>query len=72
MLPADHVTSQSCSCFRMLCRLSVLMLLAASALAHLDLSLLDSQWNEWKLTHRREYDSQVSNGAEKVEEEPNL
>lgn len=53
----------------MLCRLSVLMLLAASALAHLDLSLLDSQWNEWKLTHRREYGSQVSTRAEKVEED---
>lgn len=48
------------------------MLLAASALAHLDLSLLDSQWNEWKLTHRREYGSQVSASAEKVEGKANL
>lgn len=47
----------------MLCRLSVLTLLAASALAHLDLSLLDNQWSEWKLTHRREYGSQVSGGG---------
>lgn len=48
------------------------MLLAASALARLDLSLLDSQWNEWKQTHKREYGSQVSTNAEEVEEEPNL
>ncbi|TWW79769.1 cathepsin K [Takifugu flavidus] len=42
----------------MLCQLSVLMLLAAPALAHFDRSLLDSQWNQWKLTHRREYATQ--------------
>lgn len=42
------------------------MLLAASALAHFDRSLLDSQWNQWKLTHRREYGSQVSRNTEKL------
>lgn len=38
----------------------VLMLLAASALGHFDRSLLDGQWKDWKLTHRRDYSSQVS------------
>ncbi|KAM8735442.1 cathepsin K [Acanthopagrus schlegelii] len=32
-----------------------LLLLAASALGHLDETTLDHQWDEWKLTHRREY-----------------
>lgn len=42
------------------------MLLAASALAHFDRSLLDSQWNQWKLTHRREYGSQVSRNTKLI------
>lgn len=37
-----------------------LLLLAASALGHLDETTLDHQWDEWKLTHRREYNGLVS------------
>ncbi|KAM9309803.1 cathepsin K [Pholidichthys leucotaenia] len=36
----------SCAC---------LLLLAASALAHLDEVSLDSQWEQWKSTHQKEY-----------------
>ncbi|XP_076593711.1 cathepsin K [Chaetodon auriga] len=31
------------------------LLLAASALAHLDEATLDAHWEEWKVTHRKEY-----------------
>lgn len=37
-----------------------LLLLAASALGHLDQAALDSQWEEWKVTHKREYNGLVS------------
>lgn len=38
----------------------MLVLLAASALGHLDQASLDSQWEQWKVTHRREYNGLVS------------
>lgn len=36
------------------------LLLAASALSHLDEATLDNQWESWKITHRREYNGLVS------------
>ena len=48
----------SCSCRMLQC--VCLLLLAASALGHLDETTLDHQWDEWKLTHRREYNGLVS------------
>lgn len=70
VLAAGHVTRQAAPVTaehfcRMLLRVSVLVLLVASVLAHLDQNLLDSQWNEWKLTHRRDYDNQVRTGGER-------
>lgn len=38
----------------------LLLLLAASALSHLDQVSLDSHWEEWKATHKREYNGLVS------------
>ncbi|XP_075885396.1 cathepsin K [Nelusetta ayraudi] len=35
--------------------LLLLLLAAASTLGHLDQTELDSQWEEWKITHKREY-----------------
>lgn len=36
------------------------LLLATSALGRFDESSLDAQWEEWKSTHRREYNGLVS------------
>lgn len=38
----------------------VLLLLLALALGHLDETALDSHWEEWKVTHRKEYNGLVS------------
>lgn len=45
-----------CSCSLLL----LLLLAAASTLGHLDQTELDSQWEEWKVTHKREYNGLVS------------
>ncbi|XP_029308132.1 cathepsin K [Cottoperca gobio] len=42
------------------------LLLAASALSHLDQSSLDSQWEEWKITHRREYNGLDEEGIRRA------
>ena len=49
-----------CFCSLRMLRCVCLLLLAASALSHLDEASLDSQWEEWKNTHRREYNGLVS------------
>lgn len=39
----------------------LVLVLAASALTHpLDEATLDAQWEQWKITHRREYNGLVS------------
>lgn len=35
------------------------LLLAASALGHLDEASLDVQWEQWKMTHNKEYNALV-------------
>ncbi|XP_068425581.1 cathepsin K [Clinocottus analis] len=42
------------------------LLLAASALSHLDEAFLDSQWEEWKITHRREYNGLDEEGIRRA------
>lgn len=37
-----------------------MFLLAASALGHMDEASLDAQWDQWKLTHSKEYNGLVS------------
>uniref|UniRef100_A0A667ZEY3 Cystein proteinase inhibitor protein salarin n=1 Tax=Myripristis murdjan TaxID=586833 RepID=A0A667ZEY3_9TELE len=53
-----------CSC-RMLPCVCVL-LLAASTLGLQDEATLDAQWEEWKLTHRKEYNGLVSEGMRRA------
>lgn len=37
-----------------------MLLLAASALGHMDEVSLDAQWEQWKITHSKEYNGLVS------------
>lgn len=48
------------------------LLLAASALSHLDQAFLDTQWEEWKMTHRREYNGLDEEGIRKAIWEKNM
>lgn len=40
--------------------LACVLLIASSAQSHFDEASLDAQWEEWKSTHRREYNGLVS------------
>ncbi|KAF3839187.1 hypothetical protein F7725_017904 [Dissostichus mawsoni] len=42
------------------------LLLAASALSHLDEATLDSQWEDWRSTHRREYNGLGEEGIRRA------
>lgn len=42
------------------------LLLAASALSHLDEATLDNQWESWKITHRREYNGLDEEGIRRA------
>ncbi|XP_029959711.1 cathepsin K [Salarias fasciatus] len=53
----------SCAC---------LLLLAASALGQLDEASLDSQWEQWKTTHRREYNGLGEEGIRRAIWEKNM
>lgn len=48
------------------------LLLAATALGHLDEASLDAQWEEWKATHRREYNGLGEEVIRKVIWEKNM
>ncbi|KAM7421571.1 hypothetical protein PAMA_015620 [Pampus argenteus] len=48
------------------------LLLAASALAHLDEAALDAQWEEWKVTHRKEYNGLDEEGIRRSIWEKNM
>uniref|UniRef100_A0A3P8VNZ3 Cathepsin K n=1 Tax=Cynoglossus semilaevis TaxID=244447 RepID=A0A3P8VNZ3_CYNSE len=43
----------------MLSCLCMLLLLASAALSHLDEATLDAHWEQWKITHKREYNGLV-------------
>ncbi|XP_061838846.1 cathepsin K [Nerophis lumbriciformis] len=49
-----------------------LSLLAASALAHLDQVTLDGHWEEWKMTHGREYNGLDEEGIRRAIWEKNM
>lgn len=49
-----------CNCFCRMLSCVCVLLLAASALAHLDEVTLDAQWEQWKGTHSKEYNGLVS------------
>ncbi|XP_061885692.1 cathepsin K [Entelurus aequoreus] len=49
-----------------------LSLLAASALAHLDQVTLDGHWEEWKMTHEREYNGLDEEGIRRAIWEKNM
>lgn len=57
-----------CSCSPLL----LLLLAAASTLGHLDQTELDSQWEEWKVTHKREYNGLGEEGIRKTVWEKNM
>ncbi|XP_053182262.1 cathepsin K-like [Scomber japonicus] len=42
------------------------LLLVASALAHLDEATLDAQWEQWKVTHRKEYNGLDEEGIRRA------
>eukprot|EP00064_Thunnus_orientalis_P016093 superscaffoldBa00003114_g16156 len=48
------------------------LLLVASALAHLDEATLDAQWEQWKVTHRREYNGLDEEGIRRAIWEKNM
>nr|XP_046255797.1 cathepsin K [Scatophagus argus] len=48
------------------------LLLAASALGHLDETSLDSQWEQWKVTHRKEYNGLDEEGIRRAVWEKNM
>lgn len=48
------------------------LLLAASALSHLDEASLDAQWEEWRTTHRKEYNGLDEEGIRKAIWEKNM
>uniref|UniRef100_A0A3P8RRC4 Cathepsin K n=1 Tax=Amphiprion percula TaxID=161767 RepID=A0A3P8RRC4_AMPPE len=48
------------------------LLLAATALGHLDEAALDTQWEVWKMTHRREYNGLDEEGIRKAIWEKNM
>ncbi|XP_071391497.1 cathepsin K, partial [Centroberyx affinis] len=50
-----------------------MLLLAASALGHpLDEATLDAQWEDWKITHRREYNGLGEEGIRRAIWEKNM
>ncbi|KAM9852038.1 uncharacterized protein ACBR49_005144 [Aulostomus maculatus] len=49
-----------------------LLLLAASAWSHLDQVTLDAQWEEWKTTHRKEYNGLDEEGIRRAVWEKNM
>ncbi|XP_059194931.1 cathepsin K [Centropristis striata] len=48
------------------------LLLAASALSFMDEATLDRQWDEWKITHRREYNGLDEEGIRRAIWEKNM
>ncbi|KAM7382909.1 hypothetical protein PAMP_002604 [Pampus punctatissimus] len=48
------------------------LLLVASALAHLDEAALDAQWEQWKVTHRKEYNGLDEEGIRRSIWEKNM
>ncbi|XP_062254538.1 cathepsin K isoform X2 [Platichthys flesus] len=48
------------------------LLLAASALSHLDEDFLDAQWDEWKITHLREYNGLGEEGIRRAVWDKNM
>ncbi|XP_035528700.1 cathepsin K [Morone saxatilis] len=48
------------------------LLLAASALGHLDEASLDAQWEQWKITHRKEYNGLDEEGIRRAVWEKNM
>ncbi|XP_060905772.1 cathepsin K [Labrus mixtus] len=56
----------------MLSCVCVLLLLAASAQSHLDEATLDSQWEQWKMTHTREYNGLDEEGIRRAIWEKNM
>ncbi|XP_061573546.1 cathepsin K [Cololabis saira] len=48
------------------------LLLAGSALSHLDEAFLDQQWDQWKLTHAREYNGLDEEGIRRAIWEKNM
>ncbi|XP_070768612.1 cathepsin K [Enoplosus armatus] len=48
------------------------LLLAASALGHLDEALLDGQWEQWKVTHTKEYNGLDEEGIRRAVWEKNM
>nr|ACO82385.1 cathepsin K [Lutjanus argentimaculatus] len=48
------------------------LLLAASALAHLDEAFLDAQWEQWRTTHRKEYNGLDEEGIRRAVWEKNM
>nr|XP_033497524.1 cathepsin K [Epinephelus lanceolatus] len=48
------------------------LLLAASALSHLDEASLDAQWEEWRTTHRKEYNGLDEEGIRRAIWEKNM
>ncbi|XP_020510682.2 cathepsin K [Labrus bergylta] len=56
----------------MLSCVCVLLLLAASAQSHLDAATLDSQWEQWKMTHTREYNGLDEEGIRRAIWEKNM
>ncbi|CAK6967811.1 cathepsin K-like [Scomber scombrus] len=48
------------------------LLLVASALAHLDEATLDAQWDQWKVTHRKEYNGLDEEGIRRAIWEKNM
>ncbi|XP_060937864.1 cathepsin K [Limanda limanda] len=48
------------------------LLLAASALSHLDEAFLDAQWDEWKITHLREYNGLDEEGIRRAVWDKNM
>ncbi|XP_070822589.1 cathepsin K [Chaetodon trifascialis] len=48
------------------------LLLAASALAHLDEATLDAHWEKWKVTHKKEYNGLGEEGIRRAVWEKNM
>ncbi|XP_051262829.1 cathepsin K [Dicentrarchus labrax] len=48
------------------------LLLAASALGHLDEASLDAQWEQWKITHRKEYNGLDEEGIRRAVWDKNM
>ncbi|XP_028280700.1 cathepsin K [Parambassis ranga] len=48
------------------------LLLAATALGHLDEATLETQWEQWKMTHRREYNGLDEEGIRRAIWEKNM